>query len=152
MTSIGEFSRSVGAAVMEGFGRAAGRVQERTPLPADLLEGDDAYLVVFDAPGATASDIQVRYVSGTVRVRIDRFRDFHEGFDMRFPGRGLALDGRVDLPGDATVDPATATATLRENGTLEIRVPKTGTAVEEAPDGSRVTVEDSGDGADEAGP
>lgn len=144
MTSIGDVGRSVGEAVMEGFGRAAGRVQERTPLPADLLESDDAYLVVFDAPGATVSDIQVRYVDGSVRVRIDRFRDFHEGFEMRFPGRGLALDGRVDLPGDAVVDPDAAEATLRANGTLEIRVPKDDTDATSR-DASTVTVESSAD-------
>jgi HSP20 family molecular chaperone IbpA len=43
---------------------------------------------------------------------------------MRYPGRGLALDGRVALPHEADVDPDAATATLRENGTLEVRVPK----------------------------
>jgi len=49
-----EFARSLGDTILENVGRAAGRVQERTPLPADLLESDDAYLVVFDAPGAEA--------------------------------------------------------------------------------------------------
>jgi HSP20 family molecular chaperone IbpA len=43
---------------------------------------------------------------------------------MRFPGRGLALDGRVELPADTDLDPEGATATLRENGTLYVRVPK----------------------------
>lgn len=124
MTPLRELGRSVGNAVLERIGRAASRVQETTPLPADVLESDDAYLVVFDVPGATASDIQVRYVTGAVLVRIDRFREYYEGFEMRFPGRGLSLDGRVDLPADALVDPDYAKATLRKNGTLEVRIPK----------------------------
>ena len=123
-----DFARSIGDAVVENIGRAAGRVQEKTPLPADLLESDDAYLVVFDAPDATASDVQVRYVDDRVEVRIDRFRDFYEDFEMRYPGRGLSLDGSVTLPADAVVDAKAATATLKQNGTLQVRVPK---AVEE---------------------
>lgn len=119
-----ETVESIGSAVLDGVGRAAGRVQERTPLPVDLLENDEAFLAVFDAPGATASDIQVRFEDNTVSVRIDRFRKFYEGFEMRFPGRGLALDGQVQLPDDAAVDPDAATATLTDSGTLEIHIPK----------------------------
>jgi hypothetical protein len=44
---------------------------------------------------------------------------------MRFPGRGLALDGRADLPEGAAVDPAGAEATLTDNGTLQVTLPKT---------------------------
>ena len=121
---IRDLGKSIGNAVMENVGWAAGRVQENAPLPADVFESEEAYLVVFDAPGATASDIQVRYAGDAVEVRVDRFREFHDGYEMRYPGRGLALDGRVDLPGDADVDPDEATATLREDGTLEVTVPK----------------------------
>ncbi|HET7324159.1 MAG TPA: Hsp20 family protein, partial [Halococcus sp.] len=42
--------------------------------------------------------------------------------EMRFPGRGLALDGKVKLP--AAVDPENATARLSDTGTLEIELPK----------------------------
>ncbi|WP_335999898.1 Hsp20/alpha crystallin family protein [Halorientalis halophila] len=135
---IRELGRSIGTTVMETVGRAASRVQERRPLPVDLLESDDAYLAVFDAPGATSSDVQVRFDDNAVVVRIDRFRDFYEGFEMLVPGRGLSLDGRVSLPADTVVDPDDADATLRRNGTLEVRVPKDGraapsTAGEETP-------------------
>jgi len=119
-----DFARSLGDAVVENIGRAAGRVQEQTPLPADLLESDDAYLVVFDAPGVSASDVQVRYVADRVDVRIDRFREFYEEFEMRYPGRGLSLDGSVTLPDDAVVDADAAEATLKDNGTLTVHVPK----------------------------
>lgn len=131
---IRDIGSSIGNAIFENLGRAAGRVQENTSLPSDLLESDDAYLVVFDTPGATASDIQVRYVDDRVEVRVDRFREFYEGFEMRYPGRGLSLDGSVTLPGDADVDPATARATLKSNGTLHVRVPKADEVVEDDAD------------------
>ncbi|ACV49126.1 Hsp20 family protein [Halomicrobium sp. ZPS1] len=119
-----DFARSLGDAIVENVGRAAGRVQERTPLPADLLESDDAYLVVFDAPGVEAADLQVQYVDDRVEVRVDRFRPFHEGFEMRYPGRGLSLDGSVTLPADAVVEAEAASATLKDDGTLHVYVPK----------------------------
>lgn len=121
---LGQVGRSVGETVLEGVGRTASRVSEARPLRPDLLEAEDAYLAVFDAPGAAASDVQVRFEDGKVLVRIDRFRDHHEGFEMRYPGRGLSLDGRVRLPREARVDPDGASATLRANGTLEVTVPK----------------------------
>ncbi len=126
---IGDIGASVQNALLERAGRVAGRVQERRGLASDLLESDDEYLVVFDAPGAVSTDVQVRYVEGSVEVRIDRFRDYREGFEMRFPGRGLSLEGTVDLPADAVVDPDAATATLTDHGTLEVRLPKDPDAV-----------------------
>ncbi len=79
---------------------------------------------MFDAPDASAKDVQVRFSDTTVHVRIDRVREHREGFEMRFPGRGLALDGQVKLPRDAVVDPENATATLTKNGTLRVELPK----------------------------
>ena len=121
---LGEVGRAVGGQVLRRLGRSAARFHEETPLPVDVLESEDAYLVVFDAPGATASDVQVAYVDGAVEVRIDRFREFREGFDMVFPGRGMALDGRAVLPDDARVDESAASAKLQEDGTLHVHVPK----------------------------
>lgn len=145
--NIREIGRSVGEKVTENVGRAAGRLQEATPLSADVLESDDAYLAVFDAPGAAASDIQVRYEEGEVLVRVDRFREFREGYEMRYPGRGLALDGDVELPGDAAVDPDAATATLRDDGTLAVEVPKRDEPIDAGDD----TDEDHEPGADDYG-
>lgn len=118
----------IGEAVLTRSGRAAARIQERGPLPVDLLATDEEYLAVFDAPGATASDVQVRYLDGEVLVRIDRFREFREGHEMRFPGRGLSLDGAVSLPADAVVAADAASATLSDRGTLEVRLPRIETA------------------------
>ncbi len=121
---IRQLSDSVGEAVFEKVGRAVSRAQERRPLPVDLLESDDAYLAIFDAAGVSREDVTVTYEEGTISVQIDRFRDFAEGYEMVFPGRGLALDGHVELPEEAMVDPAGATATLKRNGTLHVQIPK----------------------------
>ena len=129
---IREVGESVGRVVLSGIGRASSRVQERRPLPADLLESDDAYLAVFDAPGARAGDVDVRFESGTLTVRIDRFRDLHEDYEMRFPGRGLSLTGSVTFPESADVEAGAADATLTQNGTLEVLIPKRDPDEEEA--------------------
>ena len=138
MSRVAEVCRSVAGDAVKRVGRVAGRIQEAGLVPADVLEAEDAYLVVFDAPGAAASDVQVRYRRGAVEVRIDRFREHHQDFEMRFPGRGMSLDGRARLPGDALVDADAASATLRDNGTLEVHVPKRADAA-----GERVVVEDA---------
>lgn len=128
MSRLQALGEAVGQQVFKGIGRVSSRAQERRPLPVDLLESDDAYLAVFDAPGAEREDIQARIDENTVYVRIDRFRDFYPDFEMRLPGRGLALDGRVALPEEARVDADGASATLTEAGTLRVRVPKVGGA------------------------
>lgn len=111
-------------ATLDAVGRTAARIQEERGLPADVYEGDEAYLVLVDAPGAEPADVQTRYVDDRVEVRVDRFRDFQEGFELRYPGRGQSLSGRVDLPADADVDAESASATLGDDGTLRIRLPK----------------------------
>jgi HSP20 family protein len=137
-----DFAEAVGDAVFKRMGRAASRFQEERPLPVDVLESDDEYLVVFDAPGVTTSDIQVNYEDGAVEVRIDRFREFREGFEMAFPGRGLSMDGRAELPFDAAVEADAARAELRDNGTLYVFLPK------DEQEGTTVDVTDASDDAD----
>lgn len=124
MTSLRDVGETISNTVLENVGRALSRAQERTPLAVDLLESDDAFLAVFDTPGATSSDVQVRFDEHRIEVRIDRFRDFYEGFEMVVPGRGLSLDGAVTLPAEASVDPDSSSAKLHDNGTLHVRVPK----------------------------
>lgn len=121
---IRKFGRTARNAVLESVGRAASKYQERKPLPVDLLESDDDYLAVFDAPGVGPADVDVRFDRNTVRVRLERFRKHHEGFEVRAPGRATTLSGSVTLPDDATVDATAANAVLTETGTLEVRVPK----------------------------
>jgi len=138
---LGEIGESVSEALLSRAGRVSSRVHESRGIDADVLESDDEYLVVFDAPGAQPSDVQVRYVDGAVHVRIDRFREYFEGFDMLFPGRGLSLDGKAELPPDAWVDATAARATLEEHGTLEVRIPR-----EEPREGQEIDVQAEDDG------
>ncbi|PSP86210.1 molecular chaperone Hsp20 [Halobacteriales archaeon QS_1_68_17] len=149
---IRELGRSLGNAVLEQVGRTSSRIQERKPLPVDLLESDEAHLAVFDAPGATSSDIQVRFVDGEIQVRIDRFRDFYEEHEMRLPGRGLSLDGSVALPDGAAADPEAATATLASNGTLRVRVPKRDEATGAAATGTDEQIETESESESEPEP
>jgi HSP20 family protein len=144
-----EFAEAIGDAVFRRMGRAASRFQEETPLPVDLLESEDEYLAVFDAPGVVASDVQVNYDDGAVEVRIDRFREFREGFEMVFPGRGLSLDGRARLPEDAVVDASSSRAELRDEGTLYVFLPKVDDEADRG--GEDVAVSDETD-ADRTGP
>jgi HSP20 family molecular chaperone IbpA len=119
-----DIGKSVGSSVAEAVGQLFGRAQEQRPLPANLYESEDEFLAVFDAPGADPLDVQVTYEVNAIVVRVDRFREFYDGFEMTFPGRGLTLDGRLDFPKGASVNPDEASATLREDGTLYIHVPK----------------------------
>jgi HSP20 family protein len=132
MTSLRELGESITGAVLDTVGRTAARLQERKPLPADLLESDNAFLVVIDAAGASAADVQVRFEDGAVFVRVDRFREYHEGYEMRYPGRGLSLDGNVALPSGAKVDADAASATVTKHGTLRIEIPKLGETAEDS--------------------
>ncbi|ELY89355.1 heat shock protein Hsp20 [Natrialba taiwanensis DSM 12281] len=116
------------------LGRASSRIQNQRSLPVDLLENDDSYLVVFDAPGAETDDVQVRYMDGTVKISVDRFRPFRDSYEMRFPGRGTNLSGTADLPADAVVDPNAGTATLSDTGSLRIEIPKASSLQEPAAD------------------
>ncbi|WP_339104176.1 Hsp20/alpha crystallin family protein [Haloterrigena salinisoli] len=121
---LSDLRKSVGSVLYRQVGRANGHVQNHRTLPVDVLENETAYQVVFDAPGAEPDDVQVRYLGGNVKIQIDRFRQYHEGYEMRFPGRGMELDGEAELPDDAIVDPDAGTATLTEAGTLRIDIPK----------------------------
>ncbi|MFB6218705.1 MAG: Hsp20/alpha crystallin family protein [Halobacteriaceae archaeon] len=116
--------REVGGAVLRRAGRVAGRLREAAGQPVDVLESDTEYLVVADAPGATASDVGVVYRDGTLELLVDRFREPREGFEMRFPGRPLAMDTSVEVDG---VDADAARAELNDDGTLYVFLPKTDT-------------------------
>ncbi|MGQ3411659.1 Hsp20/alpha crystallin family protein [Natrinema sp. LN54] len=122
--TLKDLGKSVGSALYRQVGRANGRVQNHRSLPVDILENDTSYRIVFDAPGAEPDDVQVRYLEGNIKIRIDRFRQFHEGYEMRFPGRGMSLNGEAELPTDAVVDPDAGTARLSETGTLSVELPK----------------------------
>ena len=111
-------------------GRGWSHVQERRPLDSDLLESDDAYLVVFDAPGVRGDDVEVRFAEPLHGHLDGAVREPRAEFETVFPGRGTTLSGSADLPADADVNPDGAAATLKRSGTLQVEIPKTGAADE----------------------
>jgi HSP20 family molecular chaperone IbpA len=139
---IPDIGDSLRSSLTETVGQVFGRAQEQRALPADLYESDDEFLAIFDAPGAEPPDVQVSYNDNTIDVRVDRFREFYDGFEMEFPGRGLTLDGHVELPVGASVDPTKATATLRDDGTLHVRVPKVDTDTDESDDSAESSADE----------
>jgi HSP20 family molecular chaperone IbpA len=145
VSGIVDAGRSAARRVLERVGRGWSKMQERRPLSYDLLESDDAYLVVFDAPGVRGEDLNVTFLDHTVEVELDRFRDFYDGYEMVFPGRGVSLSGSADLPRDANVTPEGANATLTRNGTLQVEIPKN----DDASDVAVVEEDDADADADE---
>lgn len=89
---------------------------------ADLLESDDAYLVVVDVPGATADRTDVRAQGRRLQVTIDRTDDHPDEFEYRREGRDRELTWELPLPPD--VDPGAATASV-DRGVLELELPRT---------------------------
>jgi len=88
---------------------------------ADLLESDEAYLLVLDLPGVTAETVDLRIETGRLVVEARRGKETPSEFRYRQENRALFLDAELPLPPDATG--AGAEASMRR-GVLEIRLPK----------------------------
>jgi HSP20 family molecular chaperone IbpA len=87
---------------------------------ADLLEREDAYLLVVDAPGTTEETVDVAVEGGRLVIEARRRKAVPEGFSYRREGRPLFLDVELPLPPD--VEGVAATSVDR--GVLEIRLGK----------------------------
>lgn len=88
---------------------------------ADLLESDEAYLLVLDLPGATADSTEVTVDGGRVSIEARREKRVPSAFQYVREDRSLFLDVQIPLPPDASEDAAEASM---ERGVLEIRLPK----------------------------
>ena len=88
---------------------------------ADLLESEEAYLLVVDLPGTTAETVEVSAASGRIQIEGLREKSVPEGFSYVSEERSLFLDADLPVPGDADIDDATATV---ERGVLELHIPK----------------------------
>lgn len=91
---------------------------------ADLLEGDDAYLLVVDLPGATAETVDLTVERGRLRIEARRQKGVPTEFRYLTEDRPLFLDAELPLP--PTVDGDAAEASV-DRGVLEIRLPKAST-------------------------
>ncbi|QGN06103.1 Hsp20/alpha crystallin family protein [Halorhabdus sp. CBA1104] len=88
---------------------------------ADLLESEDAYLLVLDMPGSTAETVDVSVENGRLLVEARREKSIPADFEYVSEERSLFLDVEVPLP--PAVAPGDAQATV-ERGVLELRLPK----------------------------
>jgi HSP20 family protein len=88
---------------------------------ADLLESDDAYLLVVDLPGATADTVDVTLDDGRLRIEARREKSLPTSFRYVTEERSLFLDAELPLPPD--VSGADASGEM-ERGVLTLRLPK----------------------------
>jgi len=88
---------------------------------ADLLESDDAYLIVIDLPGVTAGSVEATVEGSRLRIEARRGKDVPSAFRYHTEDRSLFLDVDLPIPPDATGRDAEATM---ERGVLELRLPK----------------------------
>jgi HSP20 family molecular chaperone IbpA len=102
---------------------------------ADLLESDDAYLVVLDLPGTSAETVDLEVDRGRLRIEARREKSLPPEFRYLKEERSLFLDAELPLPPDATGAGAEATSS---RGVLELRLPKSTDR-----SGERIPVEDA---------
>jgi len=88
---------------------------------ADLLESEEAYLLVVDMPGVTGDTIDLSVDGNRLRVEARREKDLPVEFRYLREDRALFLDAALPLPPDATGAGAEAGV---ERGVLELRLPK----------------------------
>ncbi len=93
----------------------------------DLLESDDAYLLVLDVPGVTAETLDVSVEDGQVSIEARREKSLAGEFRYLEENRSLFLDATLPLPSDATESGAEAAV---DRGVLELLLPKRATSVE----------------------
>ena len=94
---------------------------------ADLLEGEDAYVLVIDLPGTTAETVDARVESGKLVIEARREKAVPPEFQYVSEERSLFLDAELPLPPDATGSGAEGTV---EHGVLELHLPKRSAAPE----------------------
>ena len=88
---------------------------------ADLLESEEAYLLVLDLPGATADTVDVTVNDGRLRVEARRGKSAPPSFRYLTEERSLFLDAELPLPPDATGAGAEGEV---DRGVLTLRLPK----------------------------
>ncbi|SEW14417.1 Hsp20/alpha crystallin family protein [Natrinema salifodinae] len=93
----------------------------------DLLESEEAYLLVLDVPGVTAESLDIAIDDG--RISIDAHREKEPVDDFRYleENRSLFLDVDLPLPDDASDAGVEATV---DRGVLELTLPKRGSGGE----------------------
>ncbi|ELY76880.1 Hsp20/alpha crystallin family protein [Natrinema pallidum] len=93
----------------------------------DLLESNDAYLLVLDVPGVSVESLDLAIEDG--RISIDAHREKTPAGDYQYveENRSLFLDVDLPLPDDASDAGAEAAV---DRGVLELTLPKRGSREE----------------------
>lgn len=86
--------------------------------PVDILEGDEAYLVIADVPGVKRDDIDIEFVAGELRLSATRNVASDPGSPLSYR-RAFTLGRSVD------VDNISAEL---DKGVLSVYLPKTESA------------------------
>ncbi len=94
---------------------------------ADVLESEDAYLVILDLPGTTSETVELRGERNCLHVEATRKKSVPEGFNSVVEARAEELTIELPLPMDANGHESTASM---DRGVLEITVPKATDAAE----------------------
>ncbi|MFB6193511.1 MAG: Hsp20/alpha crystallin family protein [Halobaculum sp.] len=94
---------------------------------ADVLESEDAYMLVVDLPGASAATTDVRFRGGRLGIEARREKDLPHEFEYVEENRALFLDAEIPMPPDATHEGAAASM---DRGVLTVELPKRATAEE----------------------
>jgi len=118
---------------MTGLREAMGELPDA--IFADLLESEDASLLVIDLPGSTAETVDVRVEGRTLVIEARRTKTVPEGFEYVSEGRSMFLDLELPLPPDVTAEGAEATV---DRGVIEVSLPKSSTTT-----GESIPVEDA---------
>ncbi|WP_265108795.1 Hsp20/alpha crystallin family protein [Halosolutus halophilus] len=87
----------------------------------DLLESEDAYLLVLDVPGVSTDSLDLSIEEGHISIEARREKDPDDDYHYLEENRSLFLDVELPLPTDATDSGSEATV---ERGVLELRLPK----------------------------
>lgn len=133
MATAGFFAEYAQAGVMSALRDALRDLPDA--VFADVLESDDAYLLVLDLPGVTADGLTVSVEGRRLVVEAERSKDVPSDFQYVREDRSLFLDAELPLPPDATGDGAEGDVS---RGVLELRLPKAGAAP-----GTSIPIEDA---------
>jgi len=88
---------------------------------ADVLESEEAYLLVLDLPGVTAETLAVTVEGDRLVVEGQRSKSVPREFRFVREDRSVFLDVELPLPPDATGQGA---AGVVDRGVLELTIPK----------------------------
>jgi len=87
----------------------------------DLLESEDAYLIVLDLPGVSADSLDIEIDDGQLSIDAAREKEPIDDYQYLEENRPLFLDVEVPLPEDAV---GAEWEVAVERGVLELTLPK----------------------------